>query len=258
MSNDQFKDDEYQYPDNAGETYEAVTSEAGSPTGFNSPMDMLRPLLENRRLMISMGIGFVVFILLQVLVVMKSKKTEQPVATPAPVAHVSQPLPKPTAPVLVQPSESMPVHKLSASNPDQDRVVKHLQHQTEAQQTTIGKMQTQMDAVSSRLAELSSQSENLSERMNAINLQLTELVKVEKQRQQKVAAEKERNRPPKVYHLKAAVEGRAWIQPTDGAARTVKVGDRIQDYGVVTDISPQAGTVTTDSGRVIRFAEMVN
>jgi intracellular multiplication protein IcmG len=57
----------------------------------------------------------------------------------------------------------------------------------------------------------------------------------------------------KVYHLKALVPGRAWLQSPDGATTTVSIGDRLPGYGIIQMINTEQGIVTTSSGGVIQF-----
>lgn len=58
---------------------------------------------------------------------------------------------------------------------------------------------------------------------------------------------------PAVYHLKAIMPGRAWLQSTKGVLVTVKVGDPLKSYGVVRAINPIQGWVGTSSGKVIQY-----
>jgi intracellular multiplication protein IcmG len=59
--------------------------------------------------------------------------------------------------------------------------------------------------------------------------------------------------PGIVYHLKAVVPGRAWIQSNTGMLTTVKVGDSLSGYGVVKAINATQGWVGTSSGRIIQY-----
>lgn len=63
-------------------------------------------------------------------------------------------------------------------------------------------------------------------------------------------------KPLDVYHLRAAVWGRAFIisQDNPNITITVKVDDELKDYGNITGIYPSEGVVTTSSGRNIIFS----
>jgi hypothetical protein len=57
----------------------------------------------------------------------------------------------------------------------------------------------------------------------------------------------------KVYHLKALIPGRAWLQTREGATATVTLGDRLPGYGIIQTINTDSGIVTTSSGNVIVY-----
>lgn len=56
-----------------------------------------------------------------------------------------------------------------------------------------------------------------------------------------------------VFHLKAVVPGRAWLESCTGILITVKVGDPIRGYGIVKAINATQGWVGMSSGTVIRY-----
>lgn len=55
-----------------------------------------------------------------------------------------------------------------------------------------------------------------------------------------------------VYHVKAIVPERAWLESDKGETVSVRVGDVLDDYGVVQAISPKQGIVVTSS-KVIQY-----
>lgn len=56
------------------------------------------------------------------------------------------------------------------------------------------------------------------------------------------------------YYVKAMIQGRAWLVTGDGTSTvTVSSGDYLPGYGLVEDISPSQGIVTTSSGGIIQF-----
>lgn len=55
-----------------------------------------------------------------------------------------------------------------------------------------------------------------------------------------------------VYHVKAIVPDRAWLESQDGDTVSVRVGDPLDGYGSVQAISPRQGIVVTSSA-VIRY-----
>ena len=72
--------------------------------------------------------------------------------------------------------------------------------------------------------------------------------------EKKLAAEKkEPKKPLLTYHLRAVVDGRAWLVNPQGESLTVVVGESLTDYGKVTNIFASQGLIATSSGRVIQF-----
>ena len=64
---------------------------------------------------------------------------------------------------------------------------------------------------------------------------------------------KVKEKPKMTYSLQAVVEGRAWIENSKGKSMTVKVGDVIEDYGVITKIDAMNSLVHCSSGKTIRI-----
>jgi intracellular multiplication protein IcmG len=59
--------------------------------------------------------------------------------------------------------------------------------------------------------------------------------------------------PLTVYHVRAIVPGRAWLESANGKNLTLRVGDRLNGYGTVEAISPQQGTVMMSNGSTIQY-----
>lgn len=56
-----------------------------------------------------------------------------------------------------------------------------------------------------------------------------------------------------VYHVKAVIPGRAWLESNFGNTTSVKVGDSLKNYGYIVSINTNTGNVDTSSGRVIKY-----
>ena len=56
-----------------------------------------------------------------------------------------------------------------------------------------------------------------------------------------------------IYHIRAVVPGRVWLESSDGKSVTLRVGDRLEGYGVVEVISPQQGMVLMSNGSYIQY-----
>lgn len=61
------------------------------------------------------------------------------------------------------------------------------------------------------------------------------------------------------FHLRAAQEGRAYIQnDTTGQTTSVAIGDHVKTYGTIEVIDAEQGIIKTSSGRLIEFNEEAN
>ncbi len=109
--------------------------------------------------------------------------------------------------------------------------------------TELQQLQSSIDSINSAQAQFSNTLAALTEQVNQIQASLQPKKPVVK----KVA--------PRLisYTLRAIIPGRAWIQGSNGSAKSIAVGDSLKQYGTVQTINPDAGTVTTTSGKVITF-----
>ncbi len=116
------------------------------------------------------------------------------------------------------------------------------------QEATIKELQGAVKQANQSINDLNTALLSLANSVEALANQVVELRNVE--RVQGVAAT---NAPPPMFHLKAVISGRAWIESGKGRLITVKVGDNLPGYGEVTGINPGDGLVNTSSGAVITY-----
>lgn len=55
------------------------------------------------------------------------------------------------------------------------------------------------------------------------------------------------------YHVKAIVPGRVWLESSEGYAKSLKEGDRLEGYGRVKAIIPDQGIVIMSSGTEFKY-----
>lgn len=264
---DQDTNEQYHYPGNEeGETYE-VQDDAGAGYATQGP-EALQALLQNKRLMISVGIGTLLFAGVQIVnfvrshkkpavetVVVAKQETKVPVQETHPADYATaKPAPsgveKPKIDVLASLRKKIEEKKQVA----QATPAAPSQKATENAHAIV-EVKNELKQVSGHITKITESSASMAERLDNLSRQLDKLVALENQRKAKAAAEQLAKTPPKVYHIEALVEGRAWIKTEGQDAMTVAVGDRIQDYGEVLDILPARGVVKTSSGRSIYFGK---
>lgn len=92
--------------------------------------------------------------------------------------------------------------------------------------------------------------------VNNLNTTVSELSKIVQQltleRKAMEITKVKRIKPKVIYHVRAIVSGRAWLEAEDGTTVTVRPGSKLNNYGTVTKIDAREGIVRTDLGFVIK------
>lgn len=228
-------DDEYEYSDE--QISDSYIVEPPAP-----PKRSLVSRLFNKKLLIILGLLIAIAIVYKFLgPTGKGSSTEaniQPTVQVPPAPAIAPALP-------AQPPQVPPVNT-------NQQVLNQIAAQTVNQAQALKELQNNIAQLNNNVQQLRNSYTNLSDSVQILNQQVAQL-------QQKVMAKpvvkKVYHKPvPKyVYHLKAVVPGRAWLESNTGFATTVKVGDRLQGYGVVTAINASQGWVGTSSGIIIQY-----
>ncbi len=137
-----------------------------------------------------------------------------------------------------------PVSSLTAV-PSEDTLKQQVQQnqmQIQQLQTSMQQLQTSINQMTDQITSLTSSVGNVTQSITAAPAP-------------KVIYQVQRIAPrPPVYHVRAVVPGRAWLeQARSHATLTVRTGDHVSGYGTITGINSRTGIVSTSSGRIIRF-----
>jgi predicted nuclease with TOPRIM domain len=126
----------------------------------------------------------------------------------------------------------------------------------------INEMIEESQYMSSMVRKLKDAKGSIDNRFEDMESEIDRLVSTMKDLQSKLEmVEKEmvkKKAPPKPktaeisYQIQAVVEGRAWLEDNNGRTLTIKVGDIVPQYGVVTKIDAVNSLVFTSSGKTIR------
>jgi len=108
-------------------------------------------------------------------------------------------------------------------------------------------MQKTMDSLNKNIALLSTTVGDFGAKMQQISDNSPKATKKTK------VFPKRKNKLP-LYHVKAIIPERVWLESDSGETVSLKVGDNLSGYGVVQAIDPKEGIVTTSSA-VIRYGE---
>ena len=129
-----------------------------------------------------------------------------------------------------------------------------LRQQAQDRNTAVNNLQSQVQNLQSQLQSAADANNQLVQTVNTLNSQMQQL------NQKLTDLTKPKVKPKKVvpvrkitYQLVAIVPGRAWINSSEGVAKTVRVGDQLPQYGVVVSIDSNQGIVTTNSGKIIGY-----
>lgn len=242
MADDKKIPDDYEYPP---EEYYKGEDDYSTSEAESLDIDRTKKSFLSRRILFAVGFFLalgIVYLILSYRIAQRSAELSQP--TPQPV--ISSVVP-PTQPVNVQQPPSTSVNTFAAvpsSNTDMQR----LMMQNQSNQQTIATLQNQIIQVQSQVNDLSSTISTLGNQIQSI---VNEIRAISLDR----ATEGRNLSLPMgvVYHLKALVPGRAWIQGKDGVTKTVTLGDRLPGYGIIQAIDTDQGLVTTSSGVAITY-----
>ena len=236
---DDYKQDDYQYPEGEFSTGNEIPPlNPEEPAGGN-PQDLngLKNFWQSNKRIIVIVIAAALIALVFKMFSGGPKKVK-----PVPLPPQSAPMQ-----VAVAPKPQVSTGLLDAQN-----AVKQAQSQVEQNKTAIQELQGQLQDIQNSLSNIQSTQTQLSQTVTSLTDQTAKIAE-----QLKPVAKAKPVIPvtPVTYYLRAIIPGRAWIQGSNGDARSVSVGDTIPQYGRVEYIDPDQGTVTGSTGKVIGFNE---
>lgn len=106
------------------------------------------------------------------------------------------------------------------------------------------------DAVSKAQQDISSVGQNI-DQLTGVTQQL--LVEIQQLKAPKIKPKKKAVKPLPIYHIRAIVPGRVWLESADGKSVTLRVGSVLDGYGTVDVISPRQGMVLMSNGSYIQY-----
>ena len=244
-------DDEYQFPQEeyavthqdapaAENPFAGPAGPAGADVKSRGPVGKLfdsarsMPSLKNKRIVIVVLVVILAIIFFRVL---NSHKTTPPLVQPQPAAQEAPaqqvaPVPQPvddTSMASLDTLKPQPPHAESAK-------LRDLKGQVADMQSSLAQAQTQNEQLQKSVTTLTAQVQALTSQLNSL-----------------LAAKKGPQAPVVVYHLRAIVPDRAWIISNSGDTSTVRVGDKLEQYGTIQSIDAVHGVIQTSSGRKIGY-----
>lgn len=157
----------------------------------------------------------------------------------------------PAKEIVVQPQQPSPSF---LSNDQITQIQTAVQQKISAAEQEISSNRDQLsglkDAISKAQQDISSVGQSINQ-LAGTTQQL--LVEVQQLKAPKIKPKKKVVKPLSIYHVRAIVPGRVWLESADGKSVTLRVGDSLEGYGTVEVISPRQGMVLMSNGSYIQY-----
>ncbi|MDX2165206.1 MAG: hypothetical protein SFW07_07310 [Gammaproteobacteria bacterium] len=265
-------EEEYQFIDSESEhssNFESMTQKS-SPASVNQA-----PSEGKKKIFLAIGAVVAIFCLYKLVDVFSASpakpKTVMPVVAEKP-AQAQAAVAEPKSVATTEPvASSEPAVASASANSLQDKVGT-LERVVSKVSESNANLQYQMAGVAMSIADIQNNLSNLSQQISDLSKakeKPAEPVKIEKKKTAP-AAKKSKTKTKSTtigavskkvkvvesnkasYYVKAMIQGRAWLMTSDGASKTVAVGDNLPGYGVVSSIDVNNSEVFTSSGTVIK------
>jgi len=225
-------EDEYQYP-NEEYVVESKAEEIKESLE-KQPSALKRFISNNQRPLFIVVLAVIAIISFQVMKHMKNNRVISDVKTTHTVITPSKPVVSIAPPDMVQQS------------------LENIRQTGMANSQSIAEVNGQLANLQGQLDQTKKTNQQLQQ---AMVLLLEELKTINENMQNQPKAVKPSGPPkPKItYHVRAIIDGRAWLLSSDGLAESVTVGDPIPGYGLVKAIDPNRGLIYTSSDKTIGY-----
>lgn len=137
-------------------------------------------------------------------------------------------------------------------NNEMTQKITSLMDQVQKNSDELTKIETALSENDAKFSELNSSMINLSGAINALVSKIESINTPKPKAKPKKVRKFRKVAPRALYHVKAIVPGRAWLEDSDGMTITVRTGDRLNG-GIIELISPQQGIIATSSGEIIQY-----
>lgn len=227
--------EEYQYNENMTE----AGYDEPEPVPDNRPHTLLSKLKSKRLLTL---VGFILAVVIVYQFVMPHSQNDAALDDQSSMQQQAQPVAS-----LTEVNATNIQSQLSLQNEEMTRKLENLNQRNQGDQERINQLQTELTKVQADVVGFEDAAKELNTSMQVLSAQV--MAQNEKTKPKKAL-------PPKpTYSVKAIVPGRAWLKSSMGNSITVKVGDKIEGYGVVQTINSPQGLVGMSNGTVFEYGE---
>ena len=142
--------------------------------------------------------------------------------------------------------EAAEVAAPQALNAGQVAVINQQLQDTSAKHNTLAEQVNQLQAAMARS----------NQTLNDLTIVVAKLIKeVDELKEHTKMTKVEKGETKMIYHVRAIVAGRAWLEAPDGTIITVRLGTELGRYGKITKIDSEKGIVKTNLGYVIQYGK---
>ncbi|EKE01386.1 MAG: IcmG protein [uncultured bacterium] len=151
------------------------------------------------------------------------------------------------APIIAQPSPSLSGDQIEQIQATVQQKISELGQLVSDDRDQVSKLR---EAIVKTQQDISDINQNVSQMMVAMQQALDDIQRL---KTPKTKPQKKPYKPVAIYHVRAIVPGRVWLESTDGKSVTLRVGDSLEGYGKVEVISPRQGLVIMSNGSYIQY-----
>jgi hypothetical protein len=143
------------------------------------------------------------------------------------------------------------VTSAAIQEPDlQSSSIRVLNEKYSSAETKIQQLQKDVDDTRSSIAEMNKSMYDLNITVQQLTAEIHKIIS------EKAAVQETMKGKKTPYHVRAIVNGRAWLETDNGINTiTVRTGSNLGRYGKVKEVDDRNGVVTTDKGAIIRYGK---
>lgn len=255
---------EYKFAESEGIPADATANSDSGSIGARVPLRPgfnIKNVVENiigninwHKLIVPGAIVFAILLVYGIISFFSAKKTneaEQKKAQAQEVVATQQDMISTSSPAVVVQTQPPPT---LLNNNQIEQIQATVQQKISAVENEISGSRDQFLSLESAISKAQQDISSVSQNVNQLTVAMQQLLgEVQQLKAPKIKAKNKIVKPLAIYHIRAIVPGRVWLESDDGKSVTLRVGDRLEGYGTVDVISPREGMVVMSSGSYFQY-----
>jgi hypothetical protein len=177
----------------------------------------------------------------------KSNMAEQQKMQLQSVASQEAMVPPPPAVVVSQPSALL-------NNDQAEQAQVAIQKKLSAVEQEVSSNREQLLSLKNAISQAQQDVSGISQNVNQLTVSMQQvLAEIQQLKAPKIKPKKKPVKTLALYHIRAIVPGRVWLEADNGKSVTLRVGGKLEGYGTVEVISPSQGMVLMSNGSYIQY-----